>query len=89
MERIFAQWGWRDYGMGPGMMWGWWGIGWIFMLIFWALVIVGIIFLIKYLSRTNKYVKAEESALEILKKRYARGEINKEEFEQKKRDLLI
>jgi len=84
---FLCQWGWRDYGMGPGMMWGWWGVGWIFMIIFWGLLIVGLIFLIRHLIGAAKASKGEESALEILKKRYARGEINKEEFEQKKRDL--
>lgn len=87
MESILAQYGWRDYGMGPGMMWGW-GMGWIFMIIIWGLVIVGVIFLVRYLVRTTKTSRGEESALDILKKRYARGEIDKEEFEQKKKDLI-
>jgi len=78
--------GWRDYGMGPGMMWGW-GMGWILMIIFWGLVVVGLIFLIRWLVGMSKTAKPEESALDILKKRYARGEIDREEFEQKKKDL--
>ncbi len=87
MEWILAQYGWRDYGMGPGMMWGW-GMGWILMIIFWGLVVVGVIFLIRYLIGATRGTNGKESALDILKKRYARGEINKEEFEQKKKDLL-
>lgn len=72
-----------------GMLWGfgWWG-----MMIFWIAVIIGLIFLVKWLAeqgRTDKRTsQTEESALDILKKRYAKGEINKEEFEQKKRDLM-
>jgi putative membrane protein len=85
MEGILVQWGWRDYSWGPGMMWG---TGWIFMIILWGLFIVGLIFFIRYLIGATKTSRGEESPLDILKKRYARGEINREEFEQKKRDLL-
>ncbi len=79
--------------MGPGMMgWGGWGMGWVFMIIFWALIIVALVFLIKWLAGLSRSRassdKPHDSALEILKQRYAKGEINKEEFDQKKRDLM-
>jgi len=89
MEVLWAQSGWRDYGMGPGMMWGWSGMGWIFMIIFWGLIVAGLIFLIRWFVGTTKTTKVEESALDILKKCYARGEIDKEEYDRKKRDLTI
>ncbi len=83
----------EDYSMGPWMMWGH-GMGWFFpiiMLTFWIAVIIGVIFLVRWIiSSANKEhgYKSQESALDILKKRYARGEINKEEFEDRKKDLL-
>jgi putative membrane protein len=80
---------------GPGMMWGsYYGMGWpwiLFMLVFWVAAIVGIAALIRWLvlaSRPGAGARGEESAIEVLKKRYARGEIGKEEFEEKKKDLL-
>ncbi len=79
--------------MGPGMMnWGY-GMGWgwsIIMMVFWIAVIVGIIFLIRWIALSTdsrRETSAEDSAMEILRNRYARGEINKEEFEEKKKDL--
>jgi len=60
------------------------------MLFFWILLLVGLVLLIRWLweQGAGKSSQDGESALEILKKRYARGEINKEEFEEKKKDLL-
>ena len=83
----------RGYGMGPGMMgWGY-GMGWfgmIFMAIFWIALIIGVILLIRWVwVSTGKGGRpgAEDSPLDILKRRYARGEIKKEEFEQMKKDM--
>ncbi len=70
---------------GSGMMGG--GL-WIVWLLFWILIIIGLVLLIKYLWEGAGARKVEESALEVLKKRYARGEISKEEFEEKKKDLM-
>jgi len=72
------------------MMWGNQGFMGGFMWIFWIAIIVGIIFLVKWIvmqSRPGGQQQGENS-LEILKKRYARGEIDKEEYDRKKKDLL-
>ncbi len=72
-----------------GMMDGYgYGGYWILGLLFWILVLIGLVLLIKYLWEGGLSRREQESALDILKKRYARGEISKEEFEEKKKDLI-
>ncbi len=66
------------------------GFGWIFMVLFWGLVIWGVVALVRGCvgNGHNHGGSNEKSPLDILKERYARGEINKEEFESKKKDLM-
>lgn len=82
----------------PGMMenmqgWGMWGPGtMLFFSLFWiailVLVIVGIVFLIRYMRGYGMEGRgAQETPMDVLKKRYARGEIDRKEFEEKKKDL--
>lgn len=90
--------------MGPGMMGGYGMMGgfgaqgfgfsplWaILSLVFWALVIAGIVILVVWLvrnsGRTGLSAPSSDPALEILKSRYAKGEITKEQFEEMRRTL--
>jgi putative membrane protein len=69
----------------------WWypysggGLWFLPMLVFWVLLVVGVVFLLRWLGA---HERSEGSrALDILKERYARGEVSKAEFEEKRRDL--
>jgi putative membrane protein len=95
LRELATQWRGYEWGHGPGMMGYGYGMGWfgpILTIAFWIAVIVGIVLLIRWLiistRATSHGTGAGESALEILKKRYARGEIDKQEFEEKKKDLM-
>lgn len=71
-----------------GWMMGSWG--WLMMLLaalFWLLIIGGIVWLVVWLVGRARMPQQVETPLDVLKKRYARGEINKEEYERMKQDL--
>jgi putative membrane protein len=78
-----------QYGMMDGYSFGAMGYGMVILgLIFWILLLIGLVLLIKYLWEHGGAKIEQESALEVLRKRYARGEISKEEFEEKKKDIV-
>ncbi len=74
---------------GNMMGWGWgWAGGGLFGLLhilWWVLVIVAVVALVRWLFGGSR--GEEDRALSILRERYAKGEISKEEFEARKRDL--
>lgn len=63
--------------------------GWIFMVVFWALIIIGIVALVRWIITQNRPPEShtDKSALDILKERYAKGEISKEDYEEKRKNL--
>ena len=69
---------------GFGGMW----FGWIF----WIIIVVAVVWAVIQFSSRNQQNppgnKPVESPMDILKKRYARGEITKDEFERMKKDLM-
>ncbi|MCL6087933.1 MAG: SHOCT domain-containing protein [Actinobacteria bacterium] len=78
------------------MMWGWpmmgfGGFGMIFGFIFFVAIVIGVIFLIVWLVRRSGYNVIEKTSthsLEILKERYAKGELTKEQYENMKKELM-
>lgn len=65
---------------------GFWGsfVSLFFMIIFWGIVIFALISFFRFLAQGRK---GNDAALDILKARYAKGEIDKKEFEKRKKDI--
>ena len=70
------------------MNWGWGGM--VFQGLFWLVIVIAVVWAIKYFAGQRQIgtTPRGDSALDILKQRYAKGEIDKQEFEQKKKDLI-
>lgn len=74
-----------------GHMWGWdgsWGMGWgwfgLAHLLWWLLLIAGAIALVRALGAGRR---GRDSAMDILRERYARGEIDRGEYEERRKQL--
>ena len=95
MEMMVGSWS-SPFGFNPmmqgtnqtGLVFG--TLGWIFIILWWALIIAGIAALIKWFISRSRGTREhrDKSASEILRERYVRGEIDRKEFEEKKKDLI-
>ena len=78
-----------------GSMMGSWGmgygiVGFLTMVLFWIIVIAAIVYAVRWLSSgsTARSTGASEAPIEILKRRYAKGEIDHDEFVARKQELV-
>ena len=86
------------FGLISGWQYGGWGMmggfGWMWLMPVLWIVFLGFIIwaIVAWVRRSGESGGSgsshPDSALEVLKRRYARGEINKEEYEEKKKDLI-
>ncbi len=81
--------------MMPGWMMSGWGMGyglfgWLIMFLFWILIIAAVVLGVRWFIDQGKLKgsSVEETPIDILKKRYASGEIDKEEFKTMRRELM-
>ena len=83
----WAQSGWESWRHPMWGMRGAWNVGMtLMMLVFWGLVVTALVLAIRRLV-SAKREGGSDAALDILRQRYARGEIDREEFQARKRDL--
>ena len=77
---------------GPfGDGWTWfWPFHFVIPILFWALVIAAVVWLVRYATdrRDRPRVAPRPAGLDVLEERYARGEINRDEYLQKKKDII-
>ncbi len=66
--------------------WGMHSMWWLFMLVFWGAVTAALVCGVRWLAMEGR-TRDHESPLDIAKRRYARGEITREQFEQLERDI--
>jgi len=79
-------WGWGGFGHGAyGFPFWWLAAG--FRLVVLVAIVAGAVYMARYFTRQGRHSHREDSALDILQKRYARGEITKEQYEEMKRNL--
>lgn len=79
------------YGGWGSMMNGWDGfgiLGGLLMIVFLVLVALGVIVLIRYLMGPRHHNTDSDSSLSILKERYAKGEIDKNQYEEMKKEIM-
>jgi putative membrane protein len=77
------------YGFNNGMGGDFGFFGGIFMVLWWVLIIAAVVIFAKWLMRQGDTQDTRgKSAIDVLKERYARGEIDRKEFEEKKKDLM-
>jgi len=87
----------ESFGMMGG--WGWFGpFHFIIPLLFWALIVTAVVMFVRYAFGWGGHpmgpgmmghgMERRSSGLDVLEERYARGEINRDEYLQKKRDIV-
>ena len=64
------------------------GLGFIFWVAIFALIVAGLVWLVRSQASPGGAAERRSSGLDLLNERYARGEIEREEYLQKKRDLI-